>query len=98
MDYNLFDTVKRIWILGKCAIEIIYLLLLCIIQLLTLMVKLLEKGDLYSKIAMVSILLVICAVARGVKKKRKNALHGHSPYKMQRNVAKELDFRCFGIF
>ena len=33
------------------------------------MVKLLEKGDLYSKIAMVSILLLICAVARGVKKK-----------------------------
>ena len=26
MDYNLFDTVKRIWALGKCAIEIIYLL------------------------------------------------------------------------
>ena len=33
------------------------------------MVKLLEKGDLYSKIAMVSILLLICAVARSVKKK-----------------------------
>ena len=35
------------------------------------MVKLLEKGDLYSKIAMVSILLLICAVARGVKKKER---------------------------
>ena len=28
MDYNLFGTVKRIWALGKCAIEINYLLLL----------------------------------------------------------------------
>ena len=71
MDYNLFDTVKRIWALGKCAIEIIYLLLLFIIKLLTLMVKLLEKGDLYSKIAMVSILLLVCAVARDVKKKER---------------------------
>ena len=35
------------------------------------MVKLLEKGDLYSKIAKVSILLLICAVARGVKKKER---------------------------
>ena len=35
------------------------------------MVKLLEKGDLYSKIAKVSILLFICAVARGVKKKER---------------------------
>ena len=25
MDYNLFETVKRIWALGKCAIEIIYI-------------------------------------------------------------------------
>ena len=25
MDYNLFETLKRIWALGKCAIEIIYL-------------------------------------------------------------------------
>ena len=31
------------------------------------MVKLLEKGDLYFKIAKVSILLFLCAVARGVK-------------------------------
>mgnify|MGYP006973395964 CR=1 FL=1 len=28
MDYNLFDTVKRIWALGKCAIEIIYLFII----------------------------------------------------------------------
>ena len=33
------------------------------------MVKLLEKGDLYSKIAKVSILLLLGAVARGVKEK-----------------------------
>ena len=31
MDYNLFDTVKRIWAFGKCAIEIIYNLLFIII-------------------------------------------------------------------
>ena len=34
MDYNLFDTVKRIWALGKCAIEINYLLLLLLLLLL----------------------------------------------------------------
>ena len=28
IDYNIFDTVKRIWALGKCTIEINYLLLL----------------------------------------------------------------------
>ena len=28
IDYNIFDIVKRIWALGKCAIEINYLLLL----------------------------------------------------------------------
>ena len=56
------------------------------------MVKFLEKSGLYSKIAKVSILLFICAVARGVKKKERisNALHGHFSYKMQRNVAKEI--------
>ena len=31
MDYNLFDTVQHIWALGKCAIEIIYLLLLLLL-------------------------------------------------------------------
>ena len=35
------------------------------------MVKLLEKGDLYSKIAKVSILLFLCAVARGVRGKER---------------------------
>ena len=35
------------------------------------MVKLLEKGDLYSKIAKVSILSSLCAVARGVKEKER---------------------------
>ena len=30
MDYNLFETVKRIWALGKCAIEIIYIFYLFI--------------------------------------------------------------------
>ena len=33
MDYNLFGTVKRIWALGKCAIEINYLLLLLFIKI-----------------------------------------------------------------
>ena len=35
------------------------------------MVKLLEKGDLYSKIAKVSILLLLGAVAHGVKEKER---------------------------
>ena len=35
------------------------------------MVKLLEKGDFYSKIAKVSILLLFCAVARGAKEKER---------------------------
>ena len=35
------------------------------------MVKLLEKGDFYSKIAKVSILLLLCAVARGAKEKER---------------------------
>ena len=35
------------------------------------MVKLLEKGDLYSKIAKVSILLLLCAVERGVREKER---------------------------
>ena len=35
------------------------------------MVKLIEKGDLYSKIAKVSILLLLCAVERGVKEKER---------------------------
>ena len=35
------------------------------------MVKLIEKGDLYSKIAKVSILLLLCAVKRGVKEKER---------------------------
>ena len=35
------------------------------------MVKLLEKGDLCSKIAKVSILLLLCAVARGAKEKER---------------------------
>ena len=40
MDYNLFDTVKRIWALGKCAIEINYLLLLLLFIIrLSFMVK-----------------------------------------------------------
>ena len=35
------------------------------------MVKLLQKGDFYSKIAKVSILLLLCAVARGAKEKER---------------------------
>ena len=35
------------------------------------MVKLLEKRDLFFNNAKVSILLLLCAVARGVKKKKK---------------------------
>ena len=39
------------------------------------MVKLLEKGDLYSKAGKVSIPLLLFAVARGVREKRRNTLH-----------------------
>ena len=42
----------------------------CIICL----VKFRKKCDLYSKIAKVSTLLLLCAVARGVKKKKEYAL------------------------
>ena len=35
------------------------------------MVKLLQKGDFYSKIAKVSILLLLCAVTRGAKEKER---------------------------
>ena len=35
------------------------------------MVKLLEKGDFYFKITKVSILLLLCAVARGAKEKER---------------------------
>ena len=35
------------------------------------MVKLLEKGDLYLKTAKVSILLLLCAAARGVREKER---------------------------
>ena len=35
------------------------------------MVKLLEKGDLYLKTAKVSTLLLLCAVARGVREKER---------------------------
>ena len=48
-----------------------------------------EKGDLYSKIASVSILLLLCVVARSInEKEKKNAHHNQLTCKMQRNVAK----------
>ena len=53
-------------------------------QLHILTVKLIEKGDLYLKNAKVSMLLLLCAVARGVKEKRKNALHSQFSCKMQK--------------
>ena len=40
-------------------------------KFLILMLKLLEKGDLYSKIAKVSLLLLLCAVARSINQKEK---------------------------
>ena len=57
-------------------------------KFLILMVKLLEKGDLYSKIASVSILSLLCAVARSINEKEKNAQHNQFTCKMQRSVAK----------
>ena len=39
------------------------------------MVKLLQKGDLDSETARVSILFLLCAVARGVREKEKNTRH-----------------------
>ena len=54
------------------------------------MVNLPEKGDFYSKFTKVSMLLLLCAVARSIyfKEKEKNALNNQFTCKMQRNVAK----------
>ena len=49
------------------------------------MVKLLEKGDLDSKTAKVSILLLLCAVARGVREKERIRVIANL-LKLERNV------------
>ena len=49
------------------------------------MIKLLEKGDLYFKNAKVSILLLLCAVARGVREKERIRIIVNS-LKLERNA------------